>query len=63
MKAKVKVIGYNFINGYKGGDTGVVDGYCCNKNDEIYAIVILDKNQRFTSVPLDQLKFISYERT
>lgn len=42
---------------WKQDDEGSVTGYI-NKNNDTYAIVILDKDKRFYTIPLNHLEFI-----
>lgn len=59
MKPRVKINGRSPYGGeWEPGDTGVVDGYCRGGNDVPYAIVILDKNNRFVMVNIEQLEQI-----
>lgn len=57
MRAKVIIEGNSPYGDYAAGDTGFVDGYCRGGDGTPCAIVILDKNDRFAMVYINQLKY------
>ena len=58
MKTNVKLISPSQCRDWERGDTGVIDAYVQGSSNRPYAVVILDKNNKFVLVPIyAMLKF------